>query len=433
MKNYEELYKTALERARANYDTVIQMDKDCTFAKEGIINTFHSIFPELKEISEDELMRKEAIAIVKQYNIICMREGDKCYTADKVIAWLEKQGEYHISHDDEIMIKQLTEYFTTGYGLQNNSETVVEWLNDVKEKLEKQCKKKPDERKGFVSIPFGAYDSELVNETIAIPDGCVAIIEGNKIHIKKEGKSALEAVNKEKVGNADKDEPKFKIGYWVVWDNKISCHIDNIYQGKESLMYAITDVHNMTRSYSVKGFDNNAHIWDIIKDAHDGDVLATGQVVFIFKTIHGVWLNCHCSAHKDGSFFAYSYDLLSDKYFGEVFPATKEQRDTLFANMKDAGYEWFADTKELVNIKAEQENLDKLRVVRLDELPMAGSGNQSNASNGVWHTADEAPVAPSDRQILVLFKDDNAMIALVEDYENLDNQVKWAYIKDLIK
>lgn len=42
---------------------------------------------------EDELMRKEAISIIKQYDIICEREGDKCYTADRVIAWLEKQGE----------------------------------------------------------------------------------------------------------------------------------------------------------------------------------------------------------------------------------------------------------------------------------------------------------------------------------------------------
>ena len=49
-------------------------------------------FPELKE-SEDERIRKEAIAIIKQYNIICEREGDKCWTADKVISWLEKQGE----------------------------------------------------------------------------------------------------------------------------------------------------------------------------------------------------------------------------------------------------------------------------------------------------------------------------------------------------
>jgi hypothetical protein len=181
------------------------------------------------------------------------------------------------------------------------------------------------------------------------------------------------------------------------------------------------------------------HQWTLA-DAKDGDVLATGQVVLIFKTIHGVWLNCYCSAHKDGSFIADSYDLLTDKYFGEVYPATKEQREYLSQKMCEAGYGWFDDTKELVNIKAEKENLDKLRVARLDELPKAGSdnqsnglSNQSNVSNGVWHTADEAPVAPSDRQILVLFKNGDAMVALVDDWENLDNQEKWAYIKDLTK
>ena len=57
--------------------------------------------------------------------------------------WLEKQVPAYQSHDDEIMIRQLTEYFTTGKGLQNTNDTVVEWLEDVKRKLEKQGEKKP--------------------------------------------------------------------------------------------------------------------------------------------------------------------------------------------------------------------------------------------------------------------------------------------------
>ena len=83
----------------------------------------------------------------------------------------------------------------------------------------------------------------------------------------------------------------------------------------------------------------------------DGDVLASGHLVFIFKAIHGVWLNCHCSAHNDGSFIADSYDLMTNKYFSEVHPATKEQRDFLFAKMKEAGYEWDAEKKELRKIE----------------------------------------------------------------------------------
>ena len=47
-----------------------------------------------------------------------------------------------------------------------------------------KTEQKPVERKDFISIPFGT-DSELIEESITIPDGCVATIEGNKIHMKK--------------------------------------------------------------------------------------------------------------------------------------------------------------------------------------------------------------------------------------------------------
>ena len=70
-------------------------------------------------------------------------------------------------------------------------------------------------------------------------------------------------------------------------------------------------------------------LWTI-KDAKDGDVLVSGDVIFIFNKIHGVWVNCHCSLHKDGSFNDGDYDLMNIKYVKEVYPATKEQRDTLW-------------------------------------------------------------------------------------------------------
>lgn len=50
--------------------------------------------------------------------------------------------------------------------------------------LEKQGESKSDERKDFISIPFGT-DSELIEETITIPDGYCATIEGRKVCIKK--------------------------------------------------------------------------------------------------------------------------------------------------------------------------------------------------------------------------------------------------------
>ena len=89
-----------------------------------------SLFPELKE-SEDERTRKEIVRFIRM-------EVEDEIVGNKWLAWLEQQGE-----------------------------------------------QKSIEREEFTSIPFGAYNSELVNETITIPDGCVATIEGNRIHIKK--------------------------------------------------------------------------------------------------------------------------------------------------------------------------------------------------------------------------------------------------------
>lgn len=42
-----------------------------------------------------------------------------------------------------------------------------------------------DQRYVLESLFPSLRESELVNETITIPDGCVATIEGNRIHIKK--------------------------------------------------------------------------------------------------------------------------------------------------------------------------------------------------------------------------------------------------------
>ena len=89
------------------------------------------IFPELKE-DEDEKIRKWLIGYFNQYIVDDMPQvfSNSLHVKD-IISWLEKQGE-----------------------------------------------QKPYERKEFTTIPFGAFDSELIEEMLTIPDGCVATIEG---------------------------------------------------------------------------------------------------------------------------------------------------------------------------------------------------------------------------------------------------------------
>ena len=156
------------------------------------------------------------------------------------------------------------------------------------------------------------------------------------------GKPVEDLISKEKT--ADNVEAKFHEGDWVVWDNKITCHIDKVYHEKESLMYTITDTNNMVRSYSVKSFDNNARLWTI-QDSKDGDVLAEDSCIFIIERMkpNGTAI-VHCSLFDDGDFELGStlgFDIDS------TYPATKEQCDTLFKAMADAGYTFDFENKEL--------------------------------------------------------------------------------------
>ena len=98
----------------------------------------------------------------------------------------------------------------------------------------------------------------------------------------------------------------------------------------------------------------NFHSWSI-KDAKDGDILCTYEldepkIVFILKGTpkKPYVLSYHC-------FYNIMYFYLQDDSEKgclapkdeDIKPATKEQRDILFQQMKEKGYEWNADRKEL--------------------------------------------------------------------------------------
>lgn len=97
-----------------------------------------------------------------------------------------------------------------------------------------------------------------------------------------------------------------------------------------------------------------------IQDAKDGDVLLfegyyNSIVLFQGIGINGKErINYHCKCDLGN----YSFGVQGDvAYLGTIekdannfHPATKEQRDLLFSKMKEAGYEWDAEKKELTKI-----------------------------------------------------------------------------------
>lgn len=256
--------------------------------------TLERIFHALKE-SRDEWIRKWLIEMIEEVRKANPTNADHNGNCSEAIAWLEKQLK------------------------------VEEAMRDVEQKA-----------KAFTE----AHNGETSDEILAQMRG--VWWSGDKKSLAQPEKQS------------EKIEPKFKVGDWVVWDNKIPCHIDNIYQGKESLMYTITDAHNMTHSYSVKGFDNNAHLWTI-QDATDGDVLTTVDWVFIFKKLNTKGKPvCYCHFDVESGFFIDNTYISTSSI---IRPATKEQCNQLFAKMREAGYEWYAETKELKKIEVNTEEL----------------------------------------------------------------------------
>ena len=101
-------------------------------------------------------------------------------------------------------------------------------------------------------------------------------------------------------------------------------------------------------SYDVKAIiDKKYHLWTI-EDTKDGDVLVTDDMIVLFKK----------RLENDSILTYFHYDTIDDEYepgaclyYAHIYPATKEQRDLLFKKMKEAGYEWDAEKKELKKVR----------------------------------------------------------------------------------
>ena len=154
----------------------------------------------------------------------------------------------------------------------------------------------------------------------------------------------------------DKVEPKFKVGDWVVSDDKDVhddyrvCKITKIVDGR----YYIEGGDFISES-SLAQYEYR--LWTI-QDAKDGDVLCYKDEISLYK--HDI-KNCtkqeitfggfvyHC-CYDGKKFITDSLYSLTEQDKIDIHLATKEQRDLLFQKMKDAGYEWDAEKKELKKI-----------------------------------------------------------------------------------
>ena len=202
------------------------------------------------------------------------------------------------------------------------------------------------ERLGINVLDFGFADKTVVYCSIGGCGGCVQYIPYsiNLMHIlhSHPGYKELELELTVK-------PTKFKAGDWL-WHKEKGVFPVLIAGYDEERGYLAKYIGSESY-FGRDATENEYRLWSIA-DAKDGDVLATGNIICIFKKLDkdGYYIISPCIyTVKDG------LEVIDDEddTIGSCGfkPATKEDRELLFRKMKEAGYEWDADKKELRKIQ----------------------------------------------------------------------------------
>lgn len=284
-----------------------------------------TLIPELAE-SEDERIRKSLIDLLKN--------DEKHYL--KEIDWLEKQNETFTKKDvDDAYLKGVC---------------------DAKQELEKQDESIEIKRgKNYLCTKTHKYAGEEWREGIKYfsPEDYALINQGCAYYCPAWSKEEHNDCFKE-VEYA-KDNPKFKVGDFIKHNKaNLICKVISVNGGS----YYVENIETRGR---IELFDaeQNFRLWTVT-NAKDGDVLCANgryfkEYIFNFSSLTE---DNVISTHFGYDVFRGTFDTKVSRFgreeeFVSVTPATKEQRDTLFAKMKEAGYEWDAEKKELKKIAQE--------------------------------------------------------------------------------
>ena len=162
------------------------------------------------------------------------------------------------------------------------------------------------------------------------------------------GNEIAEEIFSELKESDDKNEPKFKVGDWVVNKFGDSLHIDSF----DKKNYQVSDGKGNYNYFPISK-QGEMHIWTI-QDAKDGDVLSfysehKGKKMFQIGVVEkyvGKLGGCY-NTFKTYVGVDWDNNLQIGRYMGcdDIRPATKEQRDALMKAMNDAGYEWDMEKK----------------------------------------------------------------------------------------
>lgn len=267
--------------------------------------TILKIFPELEE--SDYVIKQRLIHLLGYFR----SRGIDYNLCDRILNWLEKQGETNETINKDKFAQDV---------LRGAAINLITWID------------------------YNAAEGNMCLSNMECMDIEDALVSGNWDKIYAYIKKKLERQGEQ--NPTDKIEPKFKVGDWVVFNNDHN----SIYQIEKIENYEYTLRHILGGSMSLSfSHGNMIRAWTI-EDAKDGDVLKEDSCIFIVEKMNpNETAIVHCCLFDDGEF-----DLTGSTLKFEVDstkPATKEQRELLFSKMKEAGYEWDTEKKELKKIE----------------------------------------------------------------------------------
>ena len=330
-------------------------------------------------------------------NIIDEAPGVLQADKNRLIAWLEKQGGHLENYDEaekekydfvsgqyiqcRASFNEFKEYDSYWLEYIGNDTYIGRSDNILNQKFHitprqlyrlfsQQHFSKEDNTNDETNAPteYGKYVDECLNEAskhffsegedkYSVADLFYAGVRCGKSWLEKQGEKST-----------DKIEPKFKIekDKWYVCIKDLLDNYANkaFYKGDTYLSTQDGSLmpSNSNVPFEVACPDTYFRDWTI-QDAKDGDVVVDKSFgnIGIFESIgnhpDGGSCNdtsyCYLHCRYDDGFFYADFEDGNTIDSDDLIPATKEQRDLLFQKIKEAGYEWDAEKKELKKISQE--------------------------------------------------------------------------------
>ena len=262
----------------------------------------------------------------------CFSEAQKA--AEFVFPELAESGDERIRKALLEHIKGITGW---NYFLGISREQMIAWLEKQDEKFACGTFVNVDDvREEFMREVYRVLDADSTND------------RANQIIDAFDSLPTTVIVKQDKQKHTGEVVPKFKDGD-IIKHNRanIICKVISVNNGS----YDVENIKQTRGRIELFNAEQNFHLWTI-RDAKDGDILA--------------WSDSNCIAifskiENDESFISHGFignitGVFEKGYGGHsitnhLHPATREQRDLLFTKMKEAGYEWDSEKKELRKIE----------------------------------------------------------------------------------